>query len=388
MTKIINSLAFRFKLRFSRYLLGFILGFINFNFNLFFLMLISNIYSSTNKRPADPEYNSFTQPPIMGGLSLKMIFWGCQSPTAFAGDYNTQIHREIEEMTGSIISLNLPENTTTITTTTIDKTNTTSGFDNKPTQNQTYFLFPFFFFNSNTCEMILANIGISQTDPFIFNLGLLYANICLIGFYFYTFIAYMGLCGIIYYIYNNKLNSLKSFIEKIKILEWSLFTVLTAAVIFRLNMFIRELLYNIYEIITFLNTRNLIELYNSSSLAMGKYRVLHIADYSWPLNYLNKIVDLNPDYILTYVTFIKYFLLFIIAVIIYMFIACITTAIYSQNNIHLSLPGKPDTLNLITKCFYLKKLYKSLFIILVIMFILIIIVAYLLFVYINIYVKG
>lgn len=280
---------------------------------------------------------------------------------------------------------NLPENTTT---TTINKTNTTSGFDNKPTQNQTYFLFPFFFFNSNTCEMIMANIGISHTDPFIFNLGLLYANICLIGFLFYTFTAYVGICGIIYYIYSNKLNRLKSFIEKIKILEWCLFAVVTAALIFRLNMFIRELLYNISEIITFINTHNLIQLYNSPSLAMGKYRVLHIADYSLPLNYLNKIVNLNPDYILTYITFIKYFLLFIIAVIIYMFIACTTTAIYSQNNVALSLPGGPGTLNLFTKCFYFKKLYKSLFIILVIMFILIIIVAYLLFVYLNIYVKG
>jgi hypothetical protein len=120
---------------------------------------------------------------------------------------------------------------------------------------------------------------------------------------------------------------------------------------------------------------------------MGRYRVLHIESYSWPFKYLNKIVDLNPDYILVYISFIKYFFIFIFVTLIYIGIACFTTGIYSQDKWALSLPGGPASLNLITK-FYLKKPFKSVFGVLVIITLMLILVSYLLYVYINIYVKG
>jgi hypothetical protein len=72
---------------------------------------------------------------------------------------------------------------------------------------------------------------------------------------------------------------------------------------------------------------------------MGYSRVLHIADYSSELKYLNKIVDINPDYILYLVTILEYITTIILAFTVYYIVAVVTTFVYRKDKFALSFRG-------------------------------------------------
>lgn len=263
---------------------------------------------------------------------------------------------------------------------------------NKPLQGGFGFLFPFLLFNTITYKDIMVNMGISLTyiDPFIFNLCSLYVTCCQVCCLFTIITIGLGLCGMFNYIYTYKLKFLKTIIDNNKNLKWGLNVVVvgTLSYIFIGNM---HALYGyITQAIDIIKSNHIQHFYyNPPGLAMGTSRVLHIAEYSWPLNYIERVLgfDLNPRYLLNFISFVKTFYLWIIIVICYMLIACLTTGIYSQDKMALSLPGGPATLNLITKCFYIKNPYK-LYLILVLITLMLIWVSYLLYIYINIYVIG
>ncbi|RYE15125.1 MAG: hypothetical protein EOP34_04375 [Rickettsiales bacterium] len=247
-------------------------------------------------------------------------------------------------------------------------TPTTPDSNNKPLQggfDSIWLLLLAYFTKSPEYGKILFPFDqvVTKTDPFFFNMSLLYLNVCEMCILLAVFLFSISLIGFSHYIYYNKLPNLKSFFSKKENAFWvmcarvSIILIITRLIF---NSYANKLYILIFSFISFINTGVYPHFYyNPPGLAMGSSRVLHLDSYSQIFSYFN-LQYINPDYILYVVTYIKYIAIFIVVLTVYFIIATVTTYVYNTDKTALSLPGGPSSLNLFTKCFYIKSQQRRL----------------------------
>jgi len=268
--------------------------------------------------------------------------------------------------------------------------------ENKSLQKLNFLLIPSAFFPEHDIlkDILSFNSVIPTTDPFFYNMVLIFRCVFEICFILALFLIYLILIGILQYIYNRKLPILKSFLTKNISTFWKKFTYVVIILFYQIFTYLYRIrfFYQVLSVIDYLRDDNLfLSYYNApEGIAMGRSRVLHPENYSQIITTL-KLQYINPDYILYVTTFIYIIMIYFIIITIYYMLCVLTTFVYRNDKFALSFPGGPASLNLFTKCFYIKSLQNRILLLLVlygIPFILLALSGGVLYHYINIYEIG